>query len=132
MRLSALTVAAIALLAAQAGPVPAGAARTKPVYKVDSASAHVAGRKLVISAKGAVRTGGWENPRLRARAQRVAETDTLVVDFVASPPRRNAAVIQAILPVSATVTVRLPRYATVQVKIVAETNSITVPIETRR
>lgn len=125
MRLSALV--AVALLMA----VPAladGHAHSVSVYRVDHATAEVTGHKLTISATGAVRTGGWQNPQLRVKPQRAAETGILEVEFLATPPAKDAAVIQALLPVSATITVGLPRYATTNVKIVAESNDITVPI----
>lgn len=129
MRPFAFTVAAIALSFAVSTPASAGrTSRNTLIYKVDSASAHVTGRKLTISAQGAVSTGGWQNPHLRALPQHEPETDTLVVQFVATPPPKNVAVIQALLPVSATVTIRLPRYATTKVKVVAKTNTVTTAI----
>lgn len=130
---SALAFAAIALSFAASAPAWAGASSHKTlIYKVDSAAAQVTGRKLTISAQGAVRTGGWQNPQLRALPQRIAETDTLVVEFVATPPPRDATVIQALLPVAATITVGLPRYATTKVKVVAETNAVTAEITVKR
>jgi len=133
MRRTALALAATALSLALSAPAWAGASsRNTLIYKVDSASAQVTGRKLTISAKGAVRTGGWQDPQLRALPQRVPETDTLVVEFVATPPPKGAAVIQALLPIAATITIGLPRYATTKVKVVAETNAITAAIAVKR
>lgn len=133
MRRSALAFAAAALVLAASAPAwAAPAQRNTLIYKVDSATARVTGRKLTITAQGAVRTGGWENPQLRVKPQRIPETDTLVVEFVATPPPQDAAVIQALLPVSATVTVGLPRYATTKVKVVAETNDVTADIIIKR
>ena len=129
MRRSALAFAAAALVLTASTPALAGTAqRNTLIYKVDSATAQVTGRKLTITAQGAVSTGGWENPQLRVKPQRTPEADTLVVEFVATPPPQDAAVIQALLPVSATVTVGLPRYATTKVKVVAETNNVTADI----
>lgn len=127
MRLSVF--AAVALFLAVSGPVLAGGhTHSVPVYKVDNATAQVTGHKLTISVTGAVRTGGWQNPQLRVKPQHAPETDTLEVEFLATPPAKDATVIQALLPVSTTITTGLPRYATTKVKIVAESNAITVPI----
>lgn len=132
MRRMMFALAATALTLAATAPARAGAAaHALAVYKVDSVTAGVKGRKLTISATGAVNSGGWENPHLHALRQRHAETDTLVVEFLASPPPPNAAVIQALLPVSATITIGLPRYATTKVKVVAETNAMTADIQTK-
>lgn len=129
MRTSAFAVVAAAMFLAVSSPVMAGGhARNILIYKVDSATAQVTGHKLTISATGAVRTGGWQNPQLRVKPQRAPEADTLEVEFLATPPAKDVTVIQALLPVSATITTGLPRYATTKVKIVAGSNAITVPI----
>lgn len=120
---TAVLLAIVALYAA-----PASAARAKLIYKVDQATAVVENRTLVITAAGAVRSGGWERPHLRVKQAWIPESDTLVVEFLATPPSGRAMVIQAILPVQATLNAPLPHYGAVQVKIVAETNSVTVPI----
>ena len=88
----------------------------------------VVNRHLVISANGAVRSGGWGAPRLWVRSPAAPEASTLEVEFVARPPGPRAAVVQALLPVAAFKRARLPNYGTVRVKIVSETNSVTVPI----
>lgn len=129
MRPSAFATAAAVLWLAVSSPVLAGGHTSNiPIYKVDSATAQVTGHKLTISATGAVRTGGWQNPQLRVKPQHTPETDTLEVEFLATPPAKDATVIQALLPVSATITANLPRYATTKVKIIAESNDVTVPI----
>lgn len=129
MRLSVFAAVAATLFLAIPSPVQAGGhTHSVPVYKVDRATAQVTGHKLAISATGAVRTGGWQNPQLRVKPQHAPETDTLEVEFLATPPAKDATVIQALLPVSTTITTGLPRYATTKVKIVAESNAITVPI----
>lgn len=130
MRHPALAFAAAMFAMAAAGPAPAaGKVHNMLIYKVDSVSAQVTGRKLTISAKGAVSSGGWENPHLRARPQHAAESATLDVEFLATPPPEGAAVIRALLPVSATLTVTLPRYATTKVTVKAETNEATAAIQ---
>jgi hypothetical protein len=125
MRASALVISAFAALFLSAS---ADAQTVKPVYKVDSASAKIVNQHLVISAQGAVRTGGWENPHLHVKEVYVPEADTLVVEFLATPPSKKDVVIQMVVPVSATVTTGVPHDAMTQVKIVSETNSVTVPI----
>ena len=104
------------------------AAPAKLVYRIDRAAAAIENNRLVIVARGAVSTGGWMNPRLRLRETSGQEANTLEVEFVATPPRRRAAVAQAILPVSARIKARRPYYGVVQVKVVSQTNIVTVPI----
>jgi len=133
MRHAALALAAALLFLAGTNPAPAaGKVHNELVYRVDSVSAHVTGRKLAISAKGAVRSGGWENPHLHVLRQHGTEPDTLDVEFLASPPGKGTVVVQALLPVSATITVPLPRTATDKVVVKAETNSATAQIETKK
>lgn len=109
----------------------AGAAVAAPgtrVYRIDHATVKIEKHRLVISADGAVRTGGWAKPRLRLRDVAAPEADTMEVDFLATPPPTKHAVAQSILPVKATLKTGLPHYGTVQVKVVSETNSVIVPI----
>lgn len=109
-----------------AAPASAGSARL--IYRIDSATARIEKHHLVISAKGAVRTGGWNRPDLRLKEITVPETKTLQVIFVAIPPPSKQAVVQALLPVSARKVTKLPRYGAKEIEIVSETNSIVVPI----
>ena len=124
----ALAAALTLATSAQAATVPTE--HNTLIYKVDSASAQVTGRKLTITASGAVSTGGWHNVQLRIDPQRAPDTDTLIVEFVATPPPSGAAVIQALLPVSTTVTVNLPRYPVNKVKLIAQTNSLIAAVST--
>jgi hypothetical protein len=101
-------------------------AASKLIYRIDSAAASVQHGILVVTASGAVQSGGWTNPLLILR--RVPEADTLEVDFSATPPRSKRTVIQATLPVKATVKTALPHDGAVQVKLNSQTNSVTVPI----
>lgn len=129
MRHPALAFATTALILAMSGPAPAAEKpRNTLIYKVDSVSAQVTGRKLTITASGAVRSGGWENPHLRVVPQRGTESQTLTVEFLADPPPADAAVIQALLPVSATTTIALPRKMTT-VTVKAETNTASAAVE---
>ncbi|HSM94897.1 MAG TPA: hypothetical protein VLT91_02560 [Rhizomicrobium sp.] len=107
----------------------AAAASLKPIYKVDSVAASVRGNKLTIIAAGAVSTGGWSKARLRLKPGHRAETDTLEFQFVATPPAPDAIVIQALIPVSATLTTKLPPYGVTQIKVNAETNDATAEIK---
>lgn len=109
------------------GAMPVDAAAAQLIYKVDHVSVSIEGHKMIVSADGAVRSGGWENPKLHVKEVRTPESDTLVIEFLATPPAKDAAVIQALLPVSATLTTALPPYGTTQIKVEAETNSVTEP-----
>ncbi|HEY0301495.1 MAG TPA: hypothetical protein VGC36_09195 [Rhizomicrobium sp.] len=103
-------------------------AASKPVYRVDSVVARIVKNHLVVQAKGAVTSGGWTRPRLHLEPH-VAEAPDQVISFQASPPLGNAVVIQALLPIETTAVFLLPRYGTVRVKVTAETNSVTAPIQ---
>jgi hypothetical protein len=98
------------------------------VYRIDRATATIQHNRLVIAATGAVSTGGWANPLLRRHQASGPEASTLKVEFVATPPRHRAAVAQVILPVSARLAARLPHSGVVQVKIVSQTNVVTIPV----
>jgi hypothetical protein len=116
------------VVAAVLAAVPSVAGGTRPIFRVDDAKATIVNRHLVISASGAVRSGGWDRPRLWVRQPAAPEASTLEVEFVARPPGRREAVVQALLPVAALKRARLPNYGTLRVKIIAETNSLIVPI----
>ncbi|HEY2035210.1 MAG TPA: hypothetical protein VGH02_16130 [Rhizomicrobium sp.] len=114
------------LAAAYAGS--AAAAGPKPIYKVDSVAASIQDNKLTIIAAGAVSTGGWSKARLRLKPGHKPEADTLEYEFVATPPAPDAMVVQALIPVSATLTTKLPPYGVTQIKVDTETNSATAEI----
>lgn len=116
---------ALALAAATATAAPAPA---KLIYKVDAVTVKISGKNMLVTAKGAVNSGGWTLPHLRLKEPRVAESDTAVVEFLATPPPAGVVVIQALIPATATATFPLPSYGTVQVQVVAESNSVTTPI----
>jgi hypothetical protein len=107
----------------------AAAAGVKDIYKVDSVAASISDGKLVIIAAGAVSTGGWGKARLRLKPGHKPETDTLEFEFVAPPPPPGTTVIQALIPVSATLTTKLPPYGVTQIQVDAETNSTTADIK---
>jgi hypothetical protein len=106
----------------------AAAASPKLVFKVDSVAASVAHDKLTIIAAGAVSTGGWNKARLRLKPGHKPEGDTLEYELIATPPAPDAMVIQALIPVSATLVTKLPPYGVTQIKVDAETNSATADV----
>ncbi|MDE2135063.1 MAG: hypothetical protein KGJ49_10750 [Alphaproteobacteria bacterium] len=120
--------AAFALILAALAAGVSVAAPAKLVYRIDQATARIEHHRLVITATGAVSTGGWANPRLRLHDASAPEASTLAVDFLATPPHRGATVAQVIVPVNARVAARLPHYGVVQVKIASQTNNVIVPI----
>jgi hypothetical protein len=118
----------VLLTACALASVRAGAEPGKLVYKVDSASAVIVNRHLVISVTGAVKSGGWDKPRLLVLEPSAPEARTLKVEFVARPPSPNEVVVQQLLPIAARKVARLPNYATTKVQIIAESNSLIVEI----
>jgi hypothetical protein len=119
---AAIAVALAAATATGAAPTP------KLIYKVDAVSVTIDHNQLVVTAKGAVNSGGWTLPHLRRKEFHIPESDTEEFEFLATPPLASETVIQALLPVSASARFPLAHYGAVQVKVVAETNSITAPI----
>jgi hypothetical protein len=106
----------------------AAAASLKPIYKIDSAAASIRDGKLTIIAAGATSTGGWSKARLRLKPGHKAESDTLDFDFVAVPPPSGQTVIQMLVPVTVTLTTKLPPYGVTQIRVNAEDNSTTAEI----
>ncbi len=97
------------------------------VYRVDQATAVIDGHQLVVTAKGAARTGGWEHPKLIVHKSLHTPGD-VEVEFVANPPEDSAAVIQSVVPVNVSMRTRLPRSGVAAVRVVSETNSVTAQI----
>jgi hypothetical protein len=100
----------------------AAAASPKPVYKVDSVAASIKHNRLTIIAAGAVSTGGWNDARLRLKNHK-PENGVLEYELVATPPAPDAMVVQALIPVRATLSAKLPPYGVTQIKVETETNS---------
>ena len=121
MRASAAILCFLIVLASGA------AAAQTLVYRVDQATAIKDGQYLVVRVKGAVRSGGWENPRLVVR-RNAASTRNLEVRFIATPPGNASAVVQSLVPMSASMRTRAPGKPVAAVKIVSETNSVTAQI----
>ena len=89
---------AASLVAATATPA---AAEPKPVFKVDKVTAAIVNAHLVITANGAVRTGGWSVPRLHMVNFHKPEGDTEIVQFLDNPLFRYTGPLKfRILPVS--------------------------------
>ncbi len=124
-----ITFATIFLALAVAAAVPVAASPASRVYKVDAVSAAIEHGKLVVRAHGAVRSGGWQNPRLQKI--RSADAGTIALQFAATAPPPDAMVIQAILPVDAVLELPRPRTAIVAIKVFAETNNLSAPIAVR-
>jgi hypothetical protein len=120
MRFGAATLFIALALAA----VPACAGTL--VYRVDHVSAKAAGARLLIVAKGAVRSGGWEHPRLILRKS-ARDDGGVEIDFVATPPADTHAVAHSVVPMNVSLKLSLPR-GTRTIKVIAETNSYTLPL----
>ena len=101
------------------------------VYRVDQASAVKDGQYLVVHVTGAVRSGGWENPRLVV-SRNIGTKSDLEVKFVATPPEHVHAVVQSLVPMSASMKTRAPGKSVDAVKVVSETNSVTALIVNQR
>jgi hypothetical protein len=117
-------VLATALLLAAPAFNAAALGAEKRVYKVDSVIATAKGKSVVIQAKGAVTSGGWKNARLH-----LVRTDgkTLVMEFIATPPPPDMTVIEVVVPMEASVTLR-PRGAVATVQVMAEANDVTTQL----
>jgi hypothetical protein len=96
------------------------------IYRVDSATAVISGKHMIVTAKGAVKTGGWEKPHLIVKKSR--EAGDLDFEFVADPPEDSATVVQALMPVSVRYTTRLPKDDIAAVRVTAATNTVTAQI----
>jgi hypothetical protein len=116
--------------AAAFAAVPAIAAphKTVPelVYKVDTATAVNDDGKIVVTAHGAVSSGGWTNPHLRPKGSK--DVHVMAFEFVAVPPPPDAAVIQALVPLAATTTTARPSAHVGQIRVEAESDDVTVAI----
>lgn len=120
---------ASALLALAAATATQAAAASQLVYRVDAVTAKTVNNHLVVTARGAVSSGGWTRPKLHLNPAHVAESPEEAIEFQASPPLGNSVVIQALLPISMTAVFPLPHYGTVRVKVLSQTNAVTAPIQ---
>jgi hypothetical protein len=118
-----LVLAAALLLAVPAFGGPALAA-DKRVYKVDSVIATAKGKTVVVQAKGAVSSGGWKNARLHMIR---SDGKTLVMEFIATPPPPDMTVIEVLVPMEASVTIR-PHGPVAAVQVMADANDVTAQL----
>jgi hypothetical protein len=118
-----LVLAAALLLAVPAFGGPALAA-DKRVYKVDSVIATAKGKTVVVQAKGAVSSGGWKNARLHMVR---SDGKTLVMEFIATPPPPDMTVIEVLVPMEASVTIR-PHGPVAAVQVMADANDVTAQL----
>jgi hypothetical protein len=117
-----------AILACASTFGPADAARiSRLIYRVDRVSASIEGTTMTIDASGAVSSGGWSHPRLRAKPS-APEAHILQLELLADPPPPKRNVIAALLPVRAQLRRALPSYGTFAVSVVSQTNEITAQI----
>jgi hypothetical protein len=123
--------AVIALFALTAATATAATASPKLVYKIDRVTAAILHDRLVVTAEGAVNSGGWTLPRLHLDLAH-AEAGSETIEFQATPPLANAVVIQALLPMTTTSVFPLPRAGVTQVTVVGETNRVSAPIQPPR
>ena len=96
------------------------------VYRVDQATAVLDGGNLLVRVTGAARTGGWTYPRLVIRG--ISGRKHLELQFVATPPRNSAAVVQSVVPVNVSLKTHAPRNRISAIKVVSETNTVTARI----
>jgi hypothetical protein len=113
-------LAAIPFSAYAQSPSPVSVLRVDNVTLADASKNH-----LVITVKGAVRSGGWSKPQLRIGKR---DGGTLLFDLVAMPPPKNATFIEAVMPVQASETIAMPPQSVTQIKVISETNSATASI----
>jgi len=81
---------------------PASAAE-KRVFRIDGLIATQKNGVIVLQAKGAVPTGGWTKPRLHVMH---GDGHTLTVEFLATTPPQGMTVIDAVVPVAASVEIK--------------------------
>lgn len=98
----------------------------EPIYKVDTVSATTDEGKLVVTAHGAVSSGGWSNPHLRQKSSKDAHV--VAFEFVAVPPPPDAAVIQALVPVEAKAIATVPAARVSEIRVEAESNDAVTKI----
>jgi hypothetical protein len=113
----------LGVLAADKPPViPA-----RPVDRIDSLIATEVAGRVTIEAKGAVGSGGWHGAMLKTAKSGPNDQHTIVLQFVATPPPSNRAVIMGLLPIGAKTTLRMRR-GIVSVRAVSGSNEITTQI----
>jgi hypothetical protein len=107
-----------AFLAALLCSTPALAAE-KRIFRIDSLIASQKDGVIQLQAKGAVETGGWTRPRLHVMH---GDGRTITVEFLATPPPAGMTVIDALVPVTASVAMK---GRATSVHVLADENEIT-------
>jgi len=116
----------VAILAATPAFAAPHKAAPEPIAKVDSITATTDDGKLVVTAHGAVNSGGWTSPHLRPKASKDAHV--MAFEFVAVPPPPDAAVIQALVPVEAQTTTPRPAARISEIRVDGESNDASFKI----
>ena len=78
-------------------------AAEKRVFRIDGLIATQKKGAILLEAKGAVPTGGWTKPRLHVMH---GDGHTLTVEFLATQPPPGMTVIDALVPVAASVEIK--------------------------
>jgi hypothetical protein len=94
-------------------------AADKRVFRIDSLIVTQKDGTILVQAKGAVQSGGWTKPRLHLMH---SEGHTVTIEFLATPPPAGMTVIEALVPVTASLEVK-GRAASVHVQ--ADENEVT-------
>lgn len=98
------------------------------VYSVDSITFKIRESmpvQLEIKARGTVRSGGWSKAELRPLIPHAPPAGVRMFTFVATPPRSDEMVTQALSPVEASFTIPALPADVKEIRIVAETNELT-------
>ena len=109
----------VALLAALILATAPASAAEKRVFRIDSLIATQKDGMILLQAKGAVPTGGWTKPRLHVIH---GDGHTLTVEFLATQPPPGMTVIDAVVPVTASVEVKAKATS---VHVLADENEMT-------
>ena len=109
----------VALLAALILATAPASAAEKRVFRIDSLIATQKDGMILLQAKGAVPTGGWTKPRLHLIH---GDGHTLTVEFLATQPPPGMTVIDAVVPVTASVEVKAKATS---VHVLADENEMT-------
>ena len=100
MRFFSLLIAA--LIAPLVAAYPALAA-DKRVLRIDSLTASQKDGAILVQARGAVSSGGWTKPHLHLVH---GDGHSIVLEFLAAPPPAGMTVIDGLVPVTATLSVK--------------------------
>jgi hypothetical protein len=94
-------------------------AADKRVFRIDSLIATQKDGTIQVQAKGAVQSGGWTRPRLHLMH---SDGHIVTIEFLATPPPAGMTVIDALVPVTASLDVKA---RAVSVHVQADENEVT-------